>query len=271
MRLIEVTARAGYVWFRQGIWLFRRSPLAFLAMFFAYIFATMLLSQIPLLGDVLPLLLVPGIAVGFMSACRDAVAGKPVTPVALAAGFRASGKLAAQRLLVLGVCYVLAIPAAFAVSALVDGGALFGTMVLGAPLGAEAMTSIRFPLAMMAACLAYVPVSMLFWFAPVLSAWHDVPPHKALFFSWVACWRNRGAFAVYGLLWAALFLGVSIAVTLLLRALGSGMAAVVVLTPLSVVIVAAMYCSFYATYQGCFDTGDGAPGQMPESPGNPPG
>ena len=38
MQLIEVPAKTGYVWFRQGIWLFRSNPLAFLTVFFAYLF-----------------------------------------------------------------------------------------------------------------------------------------------------------------------------------------------------------------------------------------
>ena len=37
-----------------------------------------------------------------------------------------------------------------------------------------------------------------FWFAPMLVAWNDVPPLKALFFSIVAVLRNWPAFAVYG-------------------------------------------------------------------------
>ena len=51
MQLIEVKAQAGYLWFRQGIWLFRRNPLAFMMMFFTYIFAMLLVSLVPLIGE----------------------------------------------------------------------------------------------------------------------------------------------------------------------------------------------------------------------------
>ena len=76
MQLIEVPAKAGYVWFRQGIWLFRRNPLAFLTVFFAYLFVMTLISRIPLIGPFLPLLLIPGVAVGFMAACRNTIVGQ---------------------------------------------------------------------------------------------------------------------------------------------------------------------------------------------------
>ena len=78
MQLIEVPAKAGYVWFRQGIWLFRRNPLAFLTLFFTYLLVMTLSRSIPVIGGVLPLAFIPGVAVGFMAACRNTIAGKPV-------------------------------------------------------------------------------------------------------------------------------------------------------------------------------------------------
>ena len=47
MQLIEVPAKAGYVWFRQGIWLFRRNPLAFITLFFTYLLAITLVFNVP--------------------------------------------------------------------------------------------------------------------------------------------------------------------------------------------------------------------------------
>ncbi len=52
MQLIEVPAKTGYVWFRQGIWLFRKNPLAFLTLFFTYLLVMTLVSQIPVIGGV---------------------------------------------------------------------------------------------------------------------------------------------------------------------------------------------------------------------------
>ena len=42
-----------------------------------------------------------------------------------------------------------------------------------------------------------IPVFMAFCFAPVLTAWHEMPPAKAMFFSFVATWRNLGAFFMH--------------------------------------------------------------------------
>jgi hypothetical protein len=252
MQLIEVKAQAGYLWFRQGIWLFRRNPLAFMMMFFTYIFAMLLVSLIPIVGDFLPLVCIPGISIGFMAACRDAILGKPVYPLALIGGFRSYGPTVARQLLILGVVYAAAIIFAFGVSALADGGMLFDLMVIGGTITPDMLANGNESLAVILLIVAYIPIAMLFWFAPVLIAWHDVPPHKALFFSWVACWRNRSAFALYGLIWAALAIGTSFILTLIFQAFSMGDAAVTILMPISIVFSTMLYCSFYATYRGCF-------------------
>ncbi|HEV3427139.1 MAG TPA: BPSS1780 family membrane protein [Paraburkholderia sp.] len=265
MQLIEVPAKQGYVWFRQGIWLFRRNPLAFLTLFFAYLLAMTLISAIPLIGGVLPLLFVPGVAVGFMAACRDTIAGKPVFPTILVDGFRSYGPVVTKHLFALGGIYVVAMTLVLAASALVDGGELLRLMTLGGTLDTEAIENSNVPLAVLASLAVYVPVSMMFWFAPVLTAWHDVPPVKAMFFSIVSCWRNKGAFTVYGALWFALSMGVAIGLSNLLRALGAGDYALAIVMPALILVTTMIYCSFYATYRGCFGIQEKPAEQAPDS------
>ena len=254
MHLIEVPAKTGYVWFRQGVWLFRRNPLAFLTVFFAYLFAMTLISRLPVVGPVLPLLLIPGVAVGFMAACRNTIGKKPVWPTVLVDGFRSYGQSVARRLLVLGVVYVVAMGVVFALSALVDDGVLLNLMIGNGPAGDPETIAASFnPLAVLVAMACYIPVAMLFWFAPILVAWHDVPPAKALFFSFIGCWRNRGAFVLYGALWIGVALAVSFGLSALMQVLGVGQEmALAVLMPASILVTTALYCSFYATYRGCF-------------------
>ena len=265
MQLIEVPAKTGYVWFRQGIWLFRRNPLAFLTLFFAYLLAMTAISLIPIIGGVLPLMLIPGVAVGFMAACRDTIAGKPVLPTILVDGFRSYGGQVSKRLLLLGVLYIIAMAIVLMGSALADGGMLLRLMISGESMQPEAVANSDIPLAVLTALAFYVPVAMLFWFAPVLAAWHDVPTIKAMFFSIVSCWRNRGAFIVYGALWFAVATTVSFGLSALLQALGAGELALVILMPASIIVTTMLYCSFYATYRGCF--GVQSPGQpLPPAP-----
>jgi len=263
MQLIEVPAKTGYVWFRQGIWLFRKNPLAFLTLFFTYLLVMTLVSQIPVIGSVLPLVFIPGVAVGFMAACRNTIAGKPVFPTILVDGFHSYGPVVAKRLLVLGVLYVVAMALVLAGSALADGGMLLKAMLGGATMDQEAIANSNMPLAVLTAFAFYIPAAMLFWFSPILAAWHDVPPIKAMFFSFVSCWRNRGAFIVFGALWFAVAMTVSLGLSALMQALGAGDYAFAILMPATMIVTTMLYCSFYATYRGCFGV------QTPEAPDLP--
>jgi hypothetical protein len=263
MQLIEVPAKTGYVWFRQGIWLFRKNPLAFLTLFFSYLLVMTLIAQIPFVGGVLPLVFIPGVAVGFMAACRDTIAGKPVFPTILVDGFRSYGSVVAKRLLVLGVLYIVAMALVLAGSALADGGTLLKVMTGLASMEPETIENSNIMMAFLAALAFYVPVAMLFWFSPILAAWHDVPPVKAMFFSLVSCWRNRGAFIVFAALWFAVAITVSFGLSALMQALGAGDFAIAVLMPATMIVTTMLYCSFYATYRGCFGV------QTPDTPDLP--
>jgi hypothetical protein len=267
MQLIEVPAKTGYVWFRQGIWLFRKNPLAFLTLFFTYLLVMTLVSQIPVIGGVLPLALIPGVAVGFMAACRNTIAGKPVFPTLLVDGFHSYGPVVARRLLVLGVLYVVAMALVLAGSALADGGMLLKVMLGGGvAMDQDAIANSNIPLAVITALAFYIPVAMIFWFSPILIAWHDVPPVKAMFFSIVSCWRNRGAFIVFGALWFAVAVTVSIGLSALMQALGAADFAFAVLMPATMIVTTMLYCSFYATYRGCFGVPTPAAPDLPTTP-----
>jgi hypothetical protein len=269
MRLIEVPAKAGYVWFRQGIWVFRRNPLAFMMLLVAYLFAWLVLSIVPVVGALLPMLFAPGISVGFMVASRNAINGKPFFPTVLASGFREHGRRVAIDLLILGVINSVMVVAAFALTSIADGGIVFRSAVLSIDADQADMLAHANDMAMAAAifAIAYMPVSVLMWFSPVLVAWHKIPPAKALFFSWMALWRNRWAFTVYALCWAAVqgvlgVLGIQIA-----QLAGTSLLTLMVLAPLTVAVIAMIYCSFFATYRGCFDVSDDTQTPRTDFPG----
>jgi hypothetical protein len=75
-----------------------------------------------------------------------------------------------------------------------------------------------------------------------------------LFFSWIACWRNKWAFLVYGLCWLAVFLGIDTLVSLLVLIGLSPSTAATIQVPLNVVATSVLYCSFYTSYLAVFDS-----------------
>lgn len=260
MQLLEVSAKEGYVWFRQGLWLFRKNPLTFLMLLFIYLIAAQIAIFIPLIGIIALLVVTPGISVGIMTACREVIQNRRVMPTVLLAGFRSNGKQATRHLLVLGGIYAgLVFLLSLIAGSLVDMRALVPILLKEEAPTEDAVRQLYYALLVGAAL--YTPIAMMFWFAPLLSAWHGVPPVKALFFSWTACWRNRGAFFTYALLFALLIVAVPFFLEAIFSAFGAENVLSFLVTPYSLLMLAVLYCSFYATYRGCFNVappGNGA-------------
>ena len=252
MHLIEVSGKQGYVWLRQGAWLFRKNPIGFLLLLFIYLFAVNLLMLVAAPIGVFAILLVnPAIFVGFMSACRDTVAGKRVGPASLIAGFRSYGKDAMRGLLKLGGIYgALVLVVSGILMTMVDTDTLMAVFS-DKPPTTEAIRELY--LTMVMGAVLYIPVAVLFWFAPLLVAWHGIPVGKALFFSWMAVWRNRAAFILYGALVGILLIAIPLFIDAAFASSDANNIAPIIATPYRILVMAVLYCSFYATYRGCFN------------------
>ena len=75
MQLNKTQASDGYLWVRQGLWLFKKNPLAFLMLVFLYVFIAQFAILIPVFGVFAVLLLTPALTVGFMTACQRVIKG----------------------------------------------------------------------------------------------------------------------------------------------------------------------------------------------------
>lgn len=253
MQLYEVPAKQGYVWFRQGFWLFRKNPLTFLMLLFLYVFLVQVAVVIPLIGILAVLVFSPGIMLGFMRASRDVIRNQRVWPTVFLTGYRDHDTRTTRQLFALGGLYAaMVFLLSILMGSLVDLRPLVPVILEKQAPSADALHQLYTAVAV--GGLLYTPIAMLMWFAPMLVAWHQVPPVKALFFSWIACWRNRGAFFTYLSIWAALLVAVPLLLESLLESLGLEQITSMIITPYSMGMLSVLYCSFYATWRGCFQT-----------------
>jgi hypothetical protein len=272
MRLLTVPARRGATWVRQGFGTFTQQPLAFSGMFAAFLFLVFMLTLIPLLGSVLLLTLLPLGSLGFMIASRDAQQGRMPLPRAFVAPLR-QGAGRARAMILLGVIYAVCSVLIITVSEWVDGGALDALMEAWMKAQAdgkatpasvaeqladprlEAGLLLRFGLAGL--------LSVPFWHAPALVHWGSQGVAQALFSSTVAVWRNKGAFTVFALAWAAVVLAFGVAANLVAALLGQAQILAVLAMPASLILSTVFYTSLYFTFADCFDLGDGSSAQEP--------
>jgi len=252
MKLNIVPASTGLTWVKLGVKTFLRQPLAMSGLFFLYMAVGTLLSLLPGLGLILAFMIVPAATLGLMAATQEALKGKFPMPTVLVSAFRA-GRQRMRAMLVLGALYAAAcLLIVMVVPFLVDAPPTLPAPSAGAEAGREAMLAPQFQLTMLVTMLLYLPVSLLFWHAPALVHWHGISPVKSLFFSFVACIRNAGAFLMYGLGWFGVFLGMGIALSLITGLTGSATLMAAAMMPLALLMAAMFSTSIYFTFRDSF-------------------
>ncbi len=240
---------AGWSWITQGIRLFRRQPMAMLFWSIATSFFINIGALIPVLGQTALVLLTPLLTFLTLCACRNLDEGVRMMPGLWLRPLRTPGVTGA--LLKLGLAYLGCSFLAALTAVLPFLSSMLDVLdAAGQPDYTALAQAIQGPLTVFG--LFYVLLSALFWHTPALVGWHALPLRRALFYSMVACWRNKYPIVVYVATWAAVFFGLR---GLLDGLAGAGMSTALLTwlsLPLDIVVTALLYCSFYPIYTTIF-------------------
>lgn len=255
MKLHIVPPSTGLSWVKLGVTTFFRQPLAMSGLFFMFMAVVSVLSVVPLIGTALSLALVPAATLGLMAASREAAEGRFPMPVTLITAFR-SGAERARPMLILGGLYAAALLLVLGVAALMASSGASPIVLTDAEVSPEMVRSTFFSQGLWVAMLVYVPVLMAFWHAPALVHWHGVSPVKSLFFSAMACWRNKGAMLLYAVGWVGVFMLVGLVMSLLGALLGGAGALNLIMYPAVLFMASMFHTSIYFTFRDSFASGD---------------
>lgn len=273
MKLRQVPAVRGAVWVRQAFAAFGHRPLAFAALFGAFLFAGLLFAMLPWVGPLLVLAALPLVSLGFMLATKRSLEGGFPSVAVFAEPLRGDRQVVVT-LLRLGLIYAVGTLGVMALSDLADGGtfeALQEAMARTRQQGqgeagndevARLLADPRLQRGMLVRFVLAVLLALPFWHAPALAHWAGQGAGQAIFSSTVACWRNRGAFVVYGLAWIGVILGFGIVANLLAALLGSPRIVALAAVPTGLLFSTVFYVSLYFTFTDCFAEGD-APDTVP--------
>jgi len=251
MKLNILPARTGIAWVKQGMRTFFKQPLALAGLFFMFMAVMTVASQVPVIGFVLAMTLLPAATLGLMVATRQASDGRFPMPLVLLAAFRA-GRQQARAMLVLGALYAVGFLVTLGLSSLADGGDFARVYLGGATPTREMMLEPSFQGAMWLFIGLHLPLSLMFWHAPALVHWHGFPPIKSLFFSLLACLRNFWAYAVFAVMWLAVLIFVVALVSTLGGLLGQPSLAGDLLFPALLLLASMFFTSLYFTFEDTF-------------------
>lgn len=250
MQAATLPITAGWSWILEGYRLFMRQPLA---MFFWSMVTGLMITVsylLPIIGQVVLIAATPTLTFIALSACRNIASGKKMVLGMWLLPLKSNAEVR-NRLLKLGMLYLAFCMAAGFISTLPFLGNIRATIGDGGVVDdAALMAAVRGPFITFG--LLYIVVSALFWHAPALIGWHSIPTRKAMFYSMVACWRNKLPFLAYGAGWASLFFALQMLASLLMAMGFSPTAMQLLMTPLNLGLAAVLYCSFYAAYISVF-------------------
>jgi hypothetical protein len=241
----------------QGVQLFRKKPGEMFLFGNTYLFIILFIGiLIPFVGAAAVAIASPALGFGIMLAGKMGQQGLRVGPSVLFTAFNQDNRKHLQSLITLGAIYT----ACFAIIRLLAYLALGAqpTMTMDDFQKADPATSAAFMeytvLYMLFVGVSSIPVLLAFWFAPVLVVWHNMKPMQALFSSWVAVWRNKSSFLIYGMGWLILGIGFSSVFVVLFTLLGLPAPFVSALNMMCVALVMAVsLCTFYPTYKAVFE------------------
>ena len=200
IRVAELKASRGAGWIGEAFALFRRAPLAWMALCSAWIVITLVLLLVPYIGQAVANFLQPVFFASFAVAAYKQSAGEPVLVADLFSGFRRN----LRALVNLGIIILAAVMAI-----------IFAMGFLGLPVtvpagenpsindyveslhGKEWLIATTF--------LLIVVVKSAVWFAPPLIAFHGMGAIEAIRWSVYAAISNIGAMIVYGAVLFAIF------------------------------------------------------------------
>lgn len=207
MQARRIPALRGAFWLVAGFQLYKRNVALLSLLTFAHLLLTLLCSQLLPLGPFLLLLATPVMMALIAQACRLTHRSVNWSPDELFNPLGPSVRL----LLRLGMLQIAYVILAILLTDLVLPGLDAKLLAAANPAAVQADGSVnaaelaaRLDGKQLAILLLHAGALMLlilpaFWFAPLLTHWHALPPLKAVFFSAVAVWRNWAAFLVYAL------------------------------------------------------------------------
>jgi len=252
MQVRRVSALTGWRWVTEGFAILAASPMPLITAGILMLFTLLLLSAPPVIGAFLPLVLSPALSFGYLQAIRRAQEGKPPSPWTLFSGLRPQAGIIMRSLLIIGIINATATALALMATTAIDEGQwlrmLTSAQEQSTPKAAPSSTVYAALIFM----VLYAPLQVALWYAPLFAGLHRTPPLKALVFSAIAVWRNKGAFVIYFAGWFAVAVGLSILIQILVYLVPSGFSALV-MAPAFVLLLAALYCSFWPTYRDTID------------------
>lgn len=189
MQARKVNIANGWLWIKQGYWLFKKSPVLMVVLTAISVAGLIGVAAIPVVGDPLATLLFPVLYAGFMLGCRALEQGDELELAHLFAGLQNN----TTHLVSLGGINLVSQMLILGVMKLTGGEALVDILMAGhhpedPTVLAQAIAGAG--IALLLGMVLFTVLLMAMQFAPMLVVFDKISPVAALKASFKACLRN---------------------------------------------------------------------------------
>ncbi|OCZ91113.1 hypothetical protein A7P25_28250 [Achromobacter xylosoxidans] len=257
MQAAFLPASSGWQWVRDGFRLFRKQPLAMYTWALINSLLVIFAFAAQIVGPILFIALMPSVTLMSLAACKHVEADRVMLPSMWAKPLKQPGVF--RKLFLMGLLYA-AVSLAAGLATFLPFSAAFseGMRIASIENSMEPiLMALRAPLIIFT--IIYIVIAALFWYAPVLVAWHGLRLTQALFFSGIACWRNKWAFLLYAATWVLIALFLDLCSGLLVALGLSPQLASTLQIPFTIAAAGVFYCSFYPSYTSVFGINSASP------------
>ena len=241
----------GRDWLLDGYNIFKKQPLVWILTLLAYWTAMFLFGLIPIVGLIVSLVISPGIAFGFICLAKAVDQDQVAPPRIIISGFTGTKKF---DLILLGFYYCGSLFLIFILIMLLNDKSIIDLVNNpDSQIKSGTQSENLFNIKVITVLILYIPIQMIFWFAPQLVVWGNLNSIKAMFYSFFAVLLNWKSFLTYLLTWAMVMLGISIFIALLISLFKIDRGSLLVLfLPISLLIMGVAHCSYYASTKMIF-------------------
>lgn len=196
MEARKVNISNGWLWIKQGYWLFKKSPILLVVLGAICIVGTIGIASIAVVGDPLATILFPTLFAGFMLGCRALEHGDELELAHLFSGLKNNP----AQLISLGGINLVSQLLILGVMSLTGGEELVDIIMAGhqpqdPAVFTQAIQSAG--ISLLLGMTLFSTLLMAMQFAPMLVVFHNMPPLRALLVSFKACLRNIVPLTLY--------------------------------------------------------------------------
>jgi hypothetical protein len=247
LKIRRVPMQHGWYWLIEGFMLWGRSPafLSFLA--FSCILAIIVAAIPPYIGELLGLILYPGLMLGVFNGCRAIDRKRNLSPGLLISGFRRH----AFDLLLAGFCHFIVMTAVLLSTWLIDGGMLWQVLTRAEIPDTTVLASPPLLYSLIFAGISFALWTVVYLFVPQLIGWWRLSVPRALTSSLKGCLVNWLPFLVYTFCFGFFIIILSALVINFFELIAEGLGVVICVVFL-LIAIPAVIASFYVAARDIF-------------------